>query len=465
VFKCLKELYQDTVYMPSYAKDFHVIMELLLRNFLELAQSHFDAALKTAETANMLQNDSVVKAATSDPQWKRALNAAALANASGASNIPRPPTTAPEGPTPMDPSEVPNSARSANVPRARGHVRNVSLTGVGGDVLFGMDESASDAPLLASELGGDETSRDQRLEVENNLYKGLTIGGYPLTKKSLISDTSKLEKLALMHDSLSWLCERMDQIDKATDQQPRQALPTATAFMTPSAPQLRKRGSGQLTVKKPGEDESAAGGVRVMGTPARKHHRDRSIAGAAALGLLPSAPKFSAPIVDLLARIKELSEKCLIALRVEYRVRCFYYLDGLRKSSWSFDANANKPDQCVLEFNADMTESHEVFYVYLPTAKIRYIYGTLPRLISSILISALTRLENFNRSGVMKMIRDVFSLQQTLTNVITFDPEPLDRVRRYYELLLLTPEEVFQRSYSRWPTFLLFVSWLTLFHV
>eukprot|EP01122_Echinamoeba_exundans_P013216 TRINITY_DN5727_c1_g1_i1.p1 TRINITY_DN5727_c1_g1~~TRINITY_DN5727_c1_g1_i1.p1 ORF type:complete len:1196 (+),score=222.83 TRINITY_DN5727_c1_g1_i1:69-3656(+) len=447
VFKCLKELYQDTVYMPSYAKDFHSIMELLLRNFLELAQSHFDAALKNAETANMLQNDSVVKAATSDPQWKRALNAAALANASGASNAPRIASAVPESVSSIDTSEVPNSARSANVPRARGHVRNVSLTGVGGDVLFGMDESASDAPLLASELGGDDSSRDQRLEVENNLYKGLTIGGFPLTKRSLISDTSKLEKLALMHDSLSWLCERMDQIDKAADQQPRQALPTASAFMTPGKPQLRKRGSGQLTTKKPGEEDStnAAGGPRVMGTPARKHHRDRSIAGAAALGLLPAAPKFSAPIVDLLARIKELSEKCLIALRVEYRVRCFYYLDGLRKSSWSFDANANKPDQCVLEFNSDLAESHEVFYVYLPTAKIRYVYGTLPRLISSVLISALTRLENFNRSGVMKMIRDVFSLQQTLTNVITFDPEPLDRVRRYYELLLLTPEEVFQQ--------------------
>lgn len=449
VFKCLKELYQDTVYMPSYAKDFHSIMELLLKNFLELATSHFDSCLKGTEAGSMLQNDSVLKAATSDPQWKRAQaanSAAGNVNGRSAGSL-EAPAAAP------DPTEILNSARAPQPRRAHGHTRNVSLTGgVGGDVLFGLDDpSGYDSPsLLASEAVEDPMApRDQRLEVEINLYKGSTMAGTPLTKKSLISDTSKLEKLALMHDSLAWLCERMDQIEKASEQ--RAPMPAVSAFVGSGNAGLRKRNSGPLEVKKPDDSFSAvpgggAGGVRIMGTPARKHQRDRSIAGAAALGLLPAAPKFSAPIIDAMARIKELAEKCLIALRVEYRVRCFYYLDGLRKSSWMFDADQNRPDQCVIEFNADLMESHEVFYVYLPTAKIRYVYGTLPRLISSILISALGRLENFNRSGVMKMIRDVFSLQQTLTNVITFDPEPLDRVRRYYELLLLTPEEVFQRT-------------------
>jgi len=39
---------------------------------------------------------------------------------------------------------------------------------------------------------------------------------------------------------------------------------------------------------------------------------------------------------------------------------------------------------------------------------------------------------------VTKMVRNVFALQQNLTNIITFNQEPFDRVRRYYELLNLS---------------------------
>jgi hypothetical protein len=125
-------------------------------------------------------------------------------------------------------------------------------------------------------------------------------------------------------------------------------------------------------------------------------------------------------------------------------------------------------DKCVQDFNTDLRDTFDIFYTCLPSSRLkydtidshvfnllliiiiifsplppcRYIYGGLPRLLSNILISALSRLEGINKNGVQKMIRNVFALQQNLTNYIPFDQEPFDRVRRFYELLNMKPDEV-----------------------
>jgi hypothetical protein len=55
-----------------------------------------------------------------------------------------------------------------------------------------------------------------------------------------------------------------------------------------------------------------------------------------------------------------------------------------------------------------------------------------------------------NSLGVKKMIRNVFAVQQSLTNIIAFRETHFDRVRRYYSLLNYS-EEVNNNTNNQQP--------------
>jgi hypothetical protein len=55
LYQCIKELYQDIIFMPSYAREFHSIMEMLLIEFHEVCLAVFLDALKESEVGRLLQ--------------------------------------------------------------------------------------------------------------------------------------------------------------------------------------------------------------------------------------------------------------------------------------------------------------------------------------------------------------------------------------------------------------------------
>lgn len=59
---------------------------------------------------------------------------------------------------------------------------------------------------------------------------------------------------------------------------------------------------------------------------------------------------------------------------------------------------------------------------------------------SNMLIKGLGKIKSINRNGVLKMCRNVFALQQNLTNIVQFKELHFDRVRKFYQLLNLSED-------------------------
>ena len=70
----------------------------------------------------------------------------------------------------------------------------------------------------------------------------------------------------------------------------------------------------------------------------------------------------------------------------------------------------------------------------------QYIFEGVSHLVASIIIGCVQHIRRMNENGVKKMCRNIFSLQQTLTNITLAREPALDHARQYFELLCLTPE-------------------------
>lgn len=79
---------------------------------------------------------------------------------------------------------------------------------------------------------------------------------------------------------------------------------------------------------------------------------------------------------------------------------------------------------------------------HLPPIKTRFLFDRLAALIARLLIKGLGSIKGINKNGVFKMFRNVFALQQNLTNIIVRKEQHFDRVRKYYDLLNLSEEEL-----------------------
>jgi len=72
----------------------------------------------------------------------------------------------------------------------------------------------------------------------------------------------------------------------------------------------------------------------------------------------------------------------------------------------------------------------------------RYLFEGVGFLVSSILISNISEIKRINQNGIKKMCRNIFAIQQNLTNITMSREGDLDRARQYYELLYSNPEEI-----------------------
>lgn len=70
----------------------------------------------------------------------------------------------------------------------------------------------------------------------------------------------------------------------------------------------------------------------------------------------------------------------------------------------------------------------------------QYIFEGLGHLIAKILISSAQYMNVIDEGGIQRMCRNIFALQQTLTNITMTREVALDHARHYFELFFLTPE-------------------------
>ncbi|XP_071448510.1 exocyst complex component 4 [Hetaerina americana] len=153
---------------------------------------------------------------------------------------------------------------------------------------------------------------------------------------------------------------------------------------------------------------------------------------------------------------EDLADTCLLVLHLEVRVQCFHYL--LPRSSGSSSGvfsglDSQEPDPKVLELSRVLVSIDEAMSSSLKPRKSKYIFEGLGHLIAKVLIGSSQHLEHIDEMTIGKMCKNIFTLQQTLTNITMAREVALDYARRYYELFYQNPEEILSGVVDKGPQF------------
>ena len=176
---------------------------------------------------------------------------------------------------------------------------------------------------------------------------------------------------------------------------------------------------------------------------------------AAGLAESGAVPESSAQTLTQLGRdLEELADSSLLVLHLEVRVHCFFHLLPLtRQGQFAPNLDSSEPDPEVTRLNRDLSSIMDVLQTALRKRKLRYIFEGLAPLVSNLLIADLTHIKRVNENGVKKMVRDVLSLQQSMTSLTMAREVALDHARSYYELLLKDSDEVLAAVRERGAVF------------
>ncbi|XP_048875212.1 LOW QUALITY PROTEIN: exocyst complex component 4 [Brienomyrus brachyistius] len=150
-------------------------------------------------------------------------------------------------------------------------------------------------------------------------------------------------------------------------------------------------------------------------------------------------------LTDLSKAFQDIADRCLLVLHLEVRVHCFHYLIPLAKQgNYAIVANVESMDYdpLVVKLNKDISAIEEVMGANLQQHKFQYIFEGLGHLISCILINGVQYFKRISESGIKKMCRNIFVLQQNLTNITMSREADLDSARQYYEMLYNPADEL-----------------------
>ncbi|XP_056429153.1 LOW QUALITY PROTEIN: exocyst complex component 4 [Hyla sarda] len=148
---------------------------------------------------------------------------------------------------------------------------------------------------------------------------------------------------------------------------------------------------------------------------------------------------------ELANSFQDMSDRCLLVLHLEVRVHCFHYLIPLAKQgNYAIVANVESMnyDPLIVRLNKDISGIEEAMGASLQQHKFQYIFEGLGHLISCILINGAQYFKRISESGIKKMCRNIFVLQQNLTNITMSREADLDFARQYYEMMYNTADEL-----------------------
>ncbi|KAF2896324.1 hypothetical protein ILUMI_09831 [Ignelater luminosus] len=250
-----------------------------------------------------------------------------------------------------------------------------------------------------SEEESPEDVRQRNRREAEILASNLGEGG--VSAGEILSDMALLKELAQLQESMEWFSVRMLQFASEFRQEP--SLSPAAAATTSS----------------------------VVEAP------------------LPISPSTLHQLTSIAQDFDELANTCLLLLHLEVRVQCFHYL--LAQSE--YNKETHEPDPKVLELSRVLANVDEAMTSSLHPRKCKYIFEGLGHLIAKILISSSQYMKLIDEAGIQRMCRNVFALQQTLTNITMTREVALDHARHYFELFFLTPEEILNGIVEKGPEF------------
>ncbi|EGG18628.1 exocyst complex subunit 4 [Cavenderia fasciculata] len=246
---------------------------------------------------------------------------------------------------------------------------------------------------------------DNEYRLESDLF---TNQERPVQKSQLLLDLEKLTMLANLNYSLEWLADRVSNL----------FWPQINSTATPTMAPTKDNDSSQPS------------------TPAQKGKTPAKSKQPPVLQKLSPEVLDSLRSIDFIIQdLRDLAKRCLIGLRIEYRIHCFYFLEGFKKGSYICDEERTDPDTFIVELNKDLSTNEESMSTYLSSDKCQFLFGGIAKLIGKLLINRLVHIKQLNINGVAKLCKNVYTLQQNLTNIIVKREMFFDRIRQFYQSL------------------------------
>ncbi|CAF1123910.1 unnamed protein product [Rotaria sordida] len=139
-----------------------------------------------------------------------------------------------------------------------------------------------------------------------------------------------------------------------------------------------------------------------------------------------------------------LSYDILLVLFLEIRLHCFYYLSLFFRNTFHYAyAIDTDLDENIMALNRDLTHLQETLNSSLNEKKFSFLFQGLGFVLATILIRSSPRFNRINELGVTKICRNIFAIEQTLTQIRTVGDAELMRAHQYYELLYaIKPEDI-----------------------
>lgn len=168
-----------------------------------------------------------------------------------------------------------------------------------------------------------------------------------------------------------------------------------------------------------------------------------NIPGTISLEIPPVDMSLLHALISLAREFQDLADTCLLVLHLEVRLHCFFFLMPVTKQSSFFTSvDSVDPDPNVIKLSKDLTSLEEALHTSLHPAKFKYVFEGLGHLVSYLLINSSQYIKRINENGIKKMCRNIFILQQNLTNITMSRETDLDHARQYYELMYKTTDDI-----------------------
>jgi hypothetical protein len=162
-----------------------------------------------------------------------------------------------------------------------------------------------------------------------------------LTREKLIFDVPKLTTLAILSHSLEWLAQKLSALADSSTQFGHHGHSASLAALNNS-----------IDVDAPYSEEL----YQQIGSRMKNPEQ---------MELVREALKL------LSVQFKDLYQRCLISLRLEYRLHCYFFLDGIKSASYWFETESSEPDHFIHELNKDLAVNEECISTYTPPQKTR----------------------------------------------------------------------------------------------
>ncbi|KAG2391783.1 hypothetical protein C9374_013268 [Naegleria lovaniensis] len=154
---------------------------------------------------------------------------------------------------------------------------------------------------------------------------------------------------------------------------------------------------------------------------------------------------------DYYDKIVSIYNDCLLAIKIDLRIRCFYYIDrgfseNIKEAAYDCEEQIDLPESFVEEFNKDMHGIHRALSTHLSEDKMTYVFGGLGKFVSDLLIGTLVShctsskeptIPNFSKVGVEIMKRNITALQQQISAITQKHEQHFNFALEFYNLLLL----------------------------